>query len=94
MRVTFDAMPLLGEKLTGIGWCEVGQANAPLRNCTPKTGIKYSFFSNGEKILQGKSKAVFREENKAERVSFQRVCLQGIVISVSLALLTVFRQED
>ena len=55
MKITFDAMPLLGEKLTGIGWCEVGQANA-LAELHPENRYEYSFFSNGEKFLRERVK--------------------------------------
>ena len=28
MKITFDAVPICSDKITGIGWCEVGQTQA------------------------------------------------------------------
>ena len=47
MRITFDAVPLCSEKITGIGWCEVGQTNA-LAKLHPEDRYEYSFFTSGD----------------------------------------------
>ena len=28
MKIAFDALPLVSERITGIGWCEAGQTTA------------------------------------------------------------------
>ncbi len=45
MRITFDAIPLAADKMTGIGWCEVGQTSA-LAALHPENSYEYSFFTD------------------------------------------------
>lgn len=47
MKITFDAVPISSEKITGIGWCEVGQTQA-LAELYPENKYEYSFFSSGD----------------------------------------------
>lgn len=47
MRITFDAVPICSEKMTGIGWCELGQTQA-LAQLFPGNKYEYSFFTSGE----------------------------------------------
>ena len=47
MRITFDAVPICSEKITGIGWCEVGQTQA-LARVYPENKYEYSFFTSGD----------------------------------------------
>jgi len=44
MNIAFDATPLIGEKMTGIGWCEAGQT-AALARLFPENEYTYTFFS-------------------------------------------------
>ncbi|MBR4628534.1 MAG: glycosyltransferase family 4 protein [Ruminococcus sp.] len=44
MRIEFDALPLVSEKMTGIGWCEAGQTTA-LARLHPEDAFRYNFFS-------------------------------------------------
>ena len=44
MRIEFDALPLVSEKMTGIGWCEAGQTTA-LARLHPEDSFRYNFFS-------------------------------------------------
>ncbi|MDE5582990.1 MAG: glycosyltransferase family 4 protein [Ruminococcus sp.] len=48
MNITFDAVPIIADKITGIGWCEVGQTNAMAR-LFPKNTYEYSFFTSRKK---------------------------------------------
>ena len=48
LKITFDAVPISNEKITGIGWCEVGQTQA-LAELHPENSYEYSFFSSGDK---------------------------------------------
>ena len=47
MRITFDAVPICSDKITGIGWCEVGQTQA-LARIHPENNYEYSFFTSGD----------------------------------------------
>ena len=47
MRITFDAVPICSDKITGIGWCEVGQTQA-LAELYPGNRYEYSFFTSGD----------------------------------------------
>lgn len=47
MNITFDATPLISEKITGIGWCEVGQTQAIAR-LFPENRYEYTFFTSGK----------------------------------------------
>ena len=31
MKISFDAVPIINGKMTGVGWCEVGQTTAMAR---------------------------------------------------------------
>ena len=47
MKITFDAVPICSDKITGIGWCEVGQTQA-LAEMHPENEYEYSFFTSGD----------------------------------------------
>ena len=47
MHIEFDAVPLVSDRLTGIGWCEVGQTTAMAR-LFPEHTYSYSFFTSGD----------------------------------------------
>lgn len=44
MNIAFDALPLISDRITGIGWCEAGQTMA-LARLFPENKYTYSFFS-------------------------------------------------
>ncbi|MCR5600455.1 MAG: glycosyltransferase family 4 protein [Ruminococcus sp.] len=48
MKITFDAVPICSDKITGIGWCEVGQTQT-LAQLHPEHEYEYSFFTSGNK---------------------------------------------
>lgn len=45
MNITFDAIPLIADKITGIGWCEAGQT-MKLAELYPEHCFEYSFFAD------------------------------------------------
>ena len=47
MRITFDAVPICSDKITGRGWCEVGQTQARAE-LYPENRYEYSFFTSGD----------------------------------------------
>lgn len=44
MNIAFDAVPLISDRMTGIGWCEAGQTTAMAR-LFPENKYSYNFFS-------------------------------------------------
>ena len=48
MNINFDAVPICSDKITGIGWCEVGQTQT-LAKLHPEHEYEYSFFTSGDK---------------------------------------------
>ena len=44
MKIAFDALPLISDRITGIGWCEAGQTTAMAR-MYPENEYSYNFFS-------------------------------------------------
>ncbi|MBQ9899413.1 MAG: glycosyltransferase family 4 protein [Ruminococcus sp.] len=57
MRITFDAGPLVAERLTGIGWCEVGQTTA-MPELYPSDRYEYSFFTSGKPERRERVRAI------------------------------------
>lgn len=47
MHIEFDAGPLINDRITGIGWCEIGQTSAMTR-IHPENTYSYSFFTSGK----------------------------------------------
>lgn len=47
LRITFDAVPICSDKMTGIGWCELGQTKA-LAEMFTENKYEYSFFTSGD----------------------------------------------
>lgn len=47
MHIEFDAGPLISDRITGIGWCEIGQTSAMTRT-HPENTYSYSFFTSGK----------------------------------------------
>ncbi|MCM1529251.1 MAG: glycosyltransferase family 4 protein [Alistipes sp.] len=48
MNIAFDALPIQGDKLTGIGWCEVGQTTAMAR-LYPENEYTYTCFGGSDR---------------------------------------------
>lgn len=60
MIVSFDALPLVSDNITGIGWCEVGQTMA-LAKLYPEDTWRYSFFSRKDDHIKLEKLAPFME---------------------------------
>jgi glycosyltransferase involved in cell wall biosynthesis len=57
MRITFDAGPLVADRLTGIGWCEVGQTTA-MPELYPSDRYEYSFFTSSKPERKERVRAI------------------------------------
>jgi glycosyltransferase, family 1 len=68
MKITFDAIPLISDKITGIGWCEAGQT-MKLAELHPEHKFEYSFFSGKNRIAVKKIRQ-FSGRNIGLNVSF------------------------
>lgn len=61
MNIHFDALPLWGDKLTGIGWCEVGQTNA-LAKLYPENNYFYDIFSRKDDHIKKERLAPYAKD--------------------------------
>lgn len=68
MRIEFDALPLVSEKMTGIGWCEAGQTTA-LARLYPENSYTYNFFSGKDNESKLHRIAQFAGENISVRMA-------------------------
>ena len=57
MKIAFDAVPLVGKNMSGIGWCEAGQTMAVV-DLHPENEYSYNYFSGKDK--EGKEKRIKR----------------------------------
>lgn len=69
MNISFDATPLISEKITGIGWCEVGQTQAVAR-LFPENKYEYSFFTSGKNERTEKARSFAKDNIKLNYSNF------------------------
>ncbi len=62
MDIQFDALPLVSDRMTGIGWCEAGQTMA-LAKLHPENTYSYNFFSRKDDHIKLERIAPFAGEN-------------------------------
>lgn len=60
MNVSFDALPLISGRMTGIGWCEAGQTTA-LARLHPEDKFYYNFFSRKDDHIKIERLSPFSE---------------------------------
>ena len=58
MNIAFDAIPLISDRMTGIGWCEAGQTTAMAR-LYPENKYTYNFFSRKDDNIKFERLAPF-----------------------------------
>lgn len=69
MNIAFDALPLISDRMTGIGWCEAGQTTAMAR-LHPENNYTYNFFSRKDDHIKLERLAPFTQNIKPELVHF------------------------
>ena len=69
MNIAFDALPLISDKMTGIGWCEAGQTTAMAR-LHPENKYTYNFFSRKDDNIKLERLAPFSQNIKPEIAHF------------------------
>jgi len=62
LNISFDAVPLISDRMTGIGWCEAGQTMA-LARLYPENRYTYSFFSRKDDHIKLERIAPFAGKN-------------------------------
>ena len=62
MRISFDAVPLISDNMSGVGWCEAGQTMA-LARLFPENSYTYSFFSRKDDNIKMERIAPFAGDN-------------------------------
>lgn len=69
MNIAFDALPLISDRMTGIGWCEAGQTTSMAR-LHPENSYTYNFFSRKDDDIKLKRLAPFSQNIKPEIAHF------------------------
>lgn len=69
MNIAFDALPLISDRMTGIGWCEAGQTTAMAR-LHPENSYTYNFFSRKDDHIKLERLAPFSADIKPNLVHF------------------------
>ncbi|MBR4023586.1 MAG: glycosyltransferase family 4 protein [Ruminococcus sp.] len=62
MNIAFDALPLISDRITGIGWCEAGQTMAMAR-LHPENSYTYNFFSRKDDHIKLERIQKFANDN-------------------------------
>jgi len=83
-NIAFDAVPLISDKMTGIGWCEAGQTMAVAR-MYPQNRYTYNFFSRKDDNIKLKRIAPFADDN----ININLVHFSGYIYRASSAFLPV-----
>ncbi|MDE5834388.1 MAG: glycosyltransferase family 4 protein [Ruminococcus sp.] len=77
MNITFDAVPIIADKITGIGWCEVGQTQT-IAHLFPNDNYEYSFFTSGKNERIQKAKSFAGKNIKLNYSEFSGYLYRGI----------------
>lgn len=73
MKIAFDAVPLVSDKMTGIGWCEAGQTTAMAR-LYPENEYCFNFFSRKDDHIK-----IERLKPFSENISHNMVHFSGYI---------------
>lgn len=67
-NIAFDAVPLISDKMTGIGWCEAGQTTA-LAKLHPENKYTYNYFSRKDHHIKRERIKPFAGKNISVKCS-------------------------
>lgn len=73
MKIAFDAVPLVSDKMTGIGWCEAGQTTA-MAKLYPENEYCFNFFSRKDDHIK-----IERLKPFSENISHNLVHFSGYI---------------
>ena len=77
INISFDAVPIIADKITGIGWCEIGQTQA-VAKLFPEDNYEYTFFTSGKKSRIGKARSFAGNNIKLNYSGFSGYLYRGI----------------
>lgn len=77
MNIAFDALPLISDKITGVGWCEAGQTTAMAR-LHPENNYSYNFFSRKDDNIKLERLAPFSQNIKPNLVHFSGYAYRAV----------------
>lgn len=69
MKIAFDALPLVSERITGIGWCEAGQTTK-MAELYPDNEYVYNFFASHDDIKNERIKQFLNTGIKTNTANF------------------------
>lgn len=77
MNISFDAVPIIADKITGIGWCEIGQTQT-MSKIFPEDNYEYTFFTSGKKSSIKKAESFAGQNIKLNYSKFSGYLYRGI----------------
>ncbi|MDE6834947.1 MAG: glycosyltransferase family 4 protein [Ruminococcus sp.] len=81
MNISFDAVPIIADKITGIGWCEIGQTQA-LAKLFPEDNYEYTFFTSGKKSRIEKARTFAGNNIKLNYSGFSGYLYRGVSVFI------------
>lgn len=93
MKITFDAIPLTAEKMTGIGWCEAGQT-AALAALYPENTYEYSFFTDGKGTAEERIRQLSAEGIGMNTSRFPKKLYRGMSAVLPVPYSHFFGESD
>lgn len=93
MNISFDAVPIINGKMTGVGWCEVGQTMAMAR-LHPEDNFYYSFFSRKDDHIKLEKLAPFSENIGANIAHFSGLLYRTASVILPIPHKWFFKQKS
>lgn len=93
MNISFDAVPIINGKMTGVGWCEVGQTMAMAR-LHPEDNFYYSFFSRKDDHIKLEKLAPFSENIGANIAHFSGLLYRTASVVLPIPHKWFFKQKS
>lgn len=94
MKISFDAVPLISDRMTGIGWCEAGQTTAMAR-LHPENSYTYSYFSRKDHHIKLERLAPFTADTgiRTQQVRFSGWLYRAGTVAVPFPYRFFFGRE-
>lgn len=92
MNIQFDALPLISDRMTGIGWCEAGQTTAMAR-MHPEDNFMYNFFSRKDDHIKLERLAPFLADIKPNIAHFSILIYRTLSTFIPLPYCLFFGRD-
>lgn len=92
MNIQFDALPLISDRMTGIGWCEAGQTTAMAR-MHPEDNFMYNFFSRKDDHIKLERLAPFLADIKPNIAHFSILIYRTLSTFIPLPYCLFFGKD-